>query len=99
MRCFFPVPCAERYRVDDVTQDAREDCYRATLHISHTDLHDSRPYYLVVENDRGIDRHAIHLKVEGSFTGALSFRCVLFMLAAESPTPKKKKSHCILVVI
>lgn len=64
---------AERYRVDDVTQDVREDCYLATLHISNTDMHDSRPYYLVVENDRGIDRHAVHLKVEGSFTGALSF--------------------------
>lgn len=63
----------ERYRVDDVSQDAREDCYVATLHIHNADLHDSRPYYLVVENDRGIDRHAVHLKVEGSFTGALSF--------------------------
>lgn len=60
----------DRYRVDDVTQDTREDCYLATLHISETDSHDSRPYYLVVENDRGIDRHAIHLNVEGTFTGA-----------------------------
>lgn len=42
----------------------------ATLHISETDSHDSRPYYLVVENDRGIDRHAVHLSVEGTFTGA-----------------------------
>lgn len=60
----------DRYRVDDVTQDSREDCYLASLHISETDSHDSRPYYLVVENDRGIDRHAIHLNVEGTFTGA-----------------------------
>lgn len=60
----------ERYRVDEVTQDSREDCYLATLHITDADIHDSRPYYLVVENDRGIDRHAIHLSVEGTFTGA-----------------------------
>lgn len=60
----------DRYRVDEVTQDSREDCYLASLHISETDTHDSRPYYLVVENDRGIDRHAIHLNVEGTFTGA-----------------------------
>lgn len=53
--------------------DAREDCYQAALHIANADLHDSRPYYLVVENDRGIDRQAIHLSVEGSFAGALSF--------------------------
>ncbi|XP_037038558.1 hemicentin-2 isoform X1 [Bradysia coprophila] len=61
----------DRYSVDDVTQDPREDCYLATLHIKATDSHDSRPYYLVVENDRGIDRHAIHLSVEGTFTDPL----------------------------
>lgn len=64
---------AERYRVDDVIQDTREDCYVATLRIVDADLHDSRPYYLVVENDRGIDRHPIHLRVAGTFTGAFSF--------------------------
>lgn len=52
-------------------QDSREDCYLATLRIVDTDVHDSRPYYLVVENERGIDRHAISLIVEGMFTGAL----------------------------
>lgn len=62
----------ERYRVDDISQDTREDCYLATLHIIDADVHDSRPYYLVVENDRGIDRHAINLVVEGTFSGALS---------------------------
>ncbi|XP_055848314.1 hemicentin-2 isoform X1 [Episyrphus balteatus] len=58
---------ADRFRADEVIQDSREDCYLATLHITKTDEHDSRPYYLVVENDRGIDRHAIHLNVEGTF--------------------------------
>uniref|UniRef100_A0A8W7PPT4 Immunoglobulin I-set domain-containing protein n=1 Tax=Anopheles coluzzii TaxID=1518534 RepID=A0A8W7PPT4_ANOCL len=58
-----------RYRVDDVTQDSREDCYLATLHIDDADLQDQRPYYLVVENERGTDRHAISLRVEGMFSG------------------------------
>lgn len=66
MSVFFP----ERYHVDEVSQDSREDCYLATLHIDDVDVHDSRPYYLVVENERGIDRHAIELVVEGMFTGA-----------------------------
>lgn len=63
-------PSADRFRADDMLQDSREDCYLSTLHILHTDEHDSRPYYLVVENERGTDRHAIHLNVEGTFTGA-----------------------------
>lgn len=50
-----------------MTQDAREDCYLASLHIRDAQFYDSRPYYLVVENDRGTDRHAVHLKVEGTF--------------------------------
>ncbi|XP_055635202.1 irregular chiasm C-roughest protein isoform X2 [Toxorhynchites rutilus septentrionalis] len=57
-----------RYRVDDVTQDSREDCYLATLHIDDADLQDQRPYYLVVENERGTDRHAVNLRVEGMFS-------------------------------
>lgn len=61
---------SERYKVDEVSQDSREDCYLATLHIVDTNVHDSRPYYLVVENERGVDRHAINLVVEGMFTGA-----------------------------
>lgn len=55
--------------MDDVTQDSREDCYLATLHIDNADLQDQRPYYLVVENERGTDRHAINLRVEGMFSG------------------------------
>lgn len=58
-----------KFRVDDVTQDQREDCYLATLHINQADIQDSRPYYLVVENERGADRHSITLKVEGLFPG------------------------------
>lgn len=65
-----PLSVLDRFRADDMLQDAREDCYLSTLHIHHTDEHDSRPYYLVVENERGTDRHAIHLIVEGTFAGA-----------------------------
>lgn len=53
-----------------MAQDQREDCYLATLHINQADVQDSRPYYLVVENDRGADRHSITLKVEGIFPGS-----------------------------
>lgn len=56
-----------------MTQDKREDCYLATLHINQADIQDARPYYLVVENERGIDRHSITLKVEGMFTGKINF--------------------------
>ncbi|GLV42586.1 uncharacterized protein CBL_03325 [Carabus blaptoides fortunei] len=52
-----------RYRVDDVTQDDREDCYVATLHIDAATATDSRAYYLAVENDKGTDRHAVQLYV------------------------------------
>lgn len=62
--------CTDRFRADDLLQDTREDCYLSTLHIHHTSEHDARPYYLVVENERGTDRHAIQLNVEGTFTGA-----------------------------
>lgn len=61
--------CIGRFRVDDVTPDKQEDCYLATLHINQADEKDSRPYYLVVENERGADRHSITLKVEGLFPG------------------------------
>lgn len=64
-----------------MTQESQEDCYLAKLHIRDADIHDSRPYYLVVENERGIDRHAINLVVEGMFTGAfISFFLFLFNL-------------------
>ncbi|KAK9753408.1 hypothetical protein QE152_g3534 [Popillia japonica] len=52
-----------RYHVDDVIQEAREDCYLATLRIKDADVTDSRSYYLAVENDRGIDRHVVQLYV------------------------------------
>ncbi|XP_039948515.1 LOW QUALITY PROTEIN: uncharacterized protein LOC120766854 [Bactrocera tryoni] len=68
---------ADRFRADDMLQDSREDCYLSTLHILRTDEHDSRPYYLVVENERGTDRHAIHLNVEGTFTEPLEMSYLL----------------------
>lgn len=46
-------------------QEEREDCYLATLHIKDTSATDSRAYYLAVENDRGTDRHAVQLYVNG----------------------------------
>ena len=48
-----------------MVQDAREDCYLATLRIRDADATDSRAYYLAVENDRGTDRHAVQLYVNG----------------------------------
>lgn len=59
-----------RYHVDEMVQDSREDCYKSTLHVNGVDSADSRPYYLVVENERGADRHAVTLRVDGEFTGA-----------------------------
>ncbi|XP_049818433.1 irregular chiasm C-roughest protein isoform X2 [Aethina tumida] len=52
-----------KYKVDDVIQEEREDCYLATLHIKDASATDSRAYYLAVENDRGTDRHAVQLYV------------------------------------
>ncbi|KAG5681586.1 hypothetical protein PVAND_011002 [Polypedilum vanderplanki] len=66
-----------RFKVDDVTQDKREDCYIATLHINQADSQDARPYYLVVENERGTDRHSITLKVEGIFPEPLEMSYLL----------------------
>lgn len=48
-----------------MTQEEREDCYSATLHITDADATDSRSYYLAVENDKGRDRHAVKLYVNG----------------------------------
>jgi hypothetical protein len=46
-------------------QDERDGCYEARLHVKEVDPADSRNYYLAVENDRGTDRHAVHLAVRG----------------------------------
>uniref|UniRef100_A0A1I8M182 Ig-like domain-containing protein n=1 Tax=Musca domestica TaxID=7370 RepID=A0A1I8M182_MUSDO len=67
----------DRFRADDLLQDSREDCYLSTLHIHHATEHDARPYYLVVENERGTDRHAIQLNVEGTFTEPLEMSYLL----------------------
>ncbi|KAL3285009.1 hypothetical protein HHI36_019138 [Cryptolaemus montrouzieri] len=52
-----------RFKVDDISQEQREDCYQTTLHIRDASASDSRAYYLAVENDRGTDRHAVQLHV------------------------------------
>nr|CAD7398797.1 unnamed protein product [Timema poppensis] len=52
-----------RYKAEELAQDEREDCYEARLHVSQVDSADSRYYFLAVENDRGQDRHAVHLAV------------------------------------
>lgn len=59
-----------RYKVDEVVQEEREDCYLATLHIKDASATDSRAYYLAVENDRGTDRHAVQLYVNGKFANS-----------------------------
>lgn len=53
--------------MDHVTEEDREDCYSAALHITDADSVDSRAYYLAVENDKGKDKHAVLLYVNGSF--------------------------------
>lgn len=53
-----------RYHADEIVQDEREDCYLASFHVMDVSNQDSRPYYLVVENDRGTDKHPIHLVVD-----------------------------------
>ena len=56
-----------RFKVDEVVQDAREDCYLTMFHINSITVTDSRTYYLTVENDKGYDKHAIHLIVNGIY--------------------------------
>ncbi|XP_045463992.1 hemicentin-2 isoform X2 [Harmonia axyridis] len=75
-----------RYRVENIIQEQREDCYKTTLHIRDVSATDSRAYYLSVENDSGTDRHAVQLHVSEplqmstvvSLTGGL---LVVFLLS------------------
>lgn len=53
-----------RYQAE-LIDDEREDCYEARLHVQDVEPSDSRSYYLAVENDKGTDRHAVHLTVRG----------------------------------
>lgn len=64
--------------MDDVTQEEGEDCYLTTLHVKDTSATDSRTYYLLVENDKGKDTHAVQLYVNGK---SISF---YFFLPCES---------------
>lgn len=52
-----------KFKVDDVAQEQGEDCYLTTLHVRDTSATDSRTYYLLVENDKGKDTHAVQLLV------------------------------------
>ncbi|ERL89500.1 hypothetical protein D910_06866 [Dendroctonus ponderosae] len=52
-----------KFKVDEVSQEEGEDCYLTILHIKDTSATDSRTYYLLVENDKGKDMHAIQLYV------------------------------------
>ncbi|CAG9762644.1 unnamed protein product [Ceutorhynchus assimilis] len=52
-----------KFKVDDVTQEEGEDCYLTTLHVKDTSATDSKTYYLLVENDKGRDTHAVQLYV------------------------------------
>jgi hypothetical protein len=57
--------------VDTLVQDEREDCYEAKLRVREVDPADARNYYLAVENERGSDRHAVHLAVSGKYSAIL----------------------------
>lgn len=87
-----------RFRVDEVTQDQREDCYLATLHINQADAQDSRPYYLVVENERGSDRHSITLKVEGMFPGAFLIFLTFFFIIPKAHFQKLSSLFCCMLL-
>ena len=49
----------------ELIDDEREDCYEARLHVQDVEPSDSRSYFLVVENEKGEDRHGVHLTVRG----------------------------------
>ncbi|PSN31763.1 hypothetical protein C0J52_27564 [Blattella germanica] len=55
-----------RYKAEELLQDERDDCYEAKFTVKDVDLSDQRNYYLAVENERGKDRHAVHLAVRGN---------------------------------
>ncbi|XP_065202958.1 kin of IRRE-like protein 2 isoform X2 [Planococcus citri] len=52
-----------RYHAEELKQEGREDCYEARFHVNEVDHPDSRNYYLTVENERGHDKHVVHLTV------------------------------------
>ncbi|ROT65912.1 hypothetical protein C7M84_016110 [Penaeus vannamei] len=54
-----------RYVAENLAQDTRQDCYAARLRVQHADVADARDYILNVENDKGKDRYAVGLKVNG----------------------------------
>ncbi|XP_045117704.1 irregular chiasm C-roughest protein-like isoform X1 [Portunus trituberculatus] len=55
-----------RYVAENLAQqDVREDCYSAKLRVQGVDVTDSRDYILNVQNDKGADRYAVGLRVNG----------------------------------
>lgn len=60
------------------SQDTKEDCYVARLHVKRVDPLDARTYSLTVENERGLDKHSIFLAVRGSYTGKFQLHNPLF---------------------
>ncbi|CAG9762745.1 unnamed protein product [Ceutorhynchus assimilis] len=52
-----------KFKINDVIQEEGEDCYLTTIHVKDTSVTDSRTYYLLVENDKGRDTHAVELYV------------------------------------
>lgn len=57
-----------RYRAELIAiNDEREDCYEARLHVQDVEPSDSRSYFVVVGNDKGEDRHGVHLTVRGKY--------------------------------
>nr|XP_053642506.1 basement membrane-specific heparan sulfate proteoglycan core protein-like [Cherax quadricarinatus] len=54
-----------RYVAENLAQDVREDCYSARLRVQGVDIADARDYVLNVENDKGADRYAVGLLVNG----------------------------------
>ena len=80
-----------RYQAE-LIDDEREDCYEARLRVQDVEPSDSRSYYLAVENDKGTDRHSVHLIVRGEFyyyyyyQKAMFFFCMQFQNAANTTT-------------
>ncbi|CAH1124366.1 unnamed protein product [Ceutorhynchus assimilis] len=76
-----------KFKVDDVIQEEGEDCYLTRLHVRDTSAKDSRTYYLLVENDKGKDTHAVQLYVNEplqmttlvSVVGALLVGCLVLV--------------------
>ncbi|XP_039280051.1 irregular chiasm C-roughest protein isoform X2 [Nilaparvata lugens] len=52
-----------KYQAEELKQEGREDCYEARLYVREVEPSDSRSYFLLVKNERGIDKHWVRLVV------------------------------------